>query len=161
MASEPFVAIRAICNRILVGGAWTGQGAGHGRRSSVFVSGRDANASLRGFHQSVMVPHWEDLRIQLLTQPYVRWPSQTLHGRVMGYARVPGPVRPMTALPTYLNGRYGLAGCAGNDPLYPRDPRLATGIPMSAPTDPETFLVAVEPDPNAPGGWYVNSAYPE
>ena len=26
---------------------------------------------------------------------------------------------------------------------------------------PESFLVAVKPDPGAPGGWYIDSAYPE
>ena len=124
------------------------------------MSGRDVNASLRAFYDSVMVPNWEDLRMELLVQGYRRWGGQSLRGRATGYQRG-GPVQPLTALPAYLNGRYGLANCVGTNPLYPGDPRQATGTPMSTPTDPTTFLVAVPPDPTAPGGWHVNSAYPE
>ncbi len=159
MPSEPFLAIRAICHRIRRGGAWVNSACGG--LSSAFMTGRDANASLRGFYDSVMVPNWEQIRIEILTQGYRRYPGQALRGRATQYVRAPGPVQPLGALPAYLNGRYGLPVCNGTRPLYPDDPALDTGIPMSDPGNPQAFLAAVNRDGASPGGWYIDSAYPQ
>ena len=159
MPTESHVAIRAICKHINDGG-WTSTSGG--RQSSVFMTSRDANASLRGFYESVLVPNWEDIRIKILTAPggYLKLPGQSLRGRTLAFERS-GPAKPLSALPTHLNGRYGLSGCTGTNPLYPGDPRLATGTPMSSSVEPAAFLVAIKHDPGAPGGWYVDSAYPQ
>ena len=127
----------------------------------MFASSRDAQASLRGFYQSYFVADWEHVRIQILTTPYLRLTGQPLQGRAMGYVRNTSGTVPESALPPHLNGRYGLSGCTGTDPLYPNDPRQSTGTPMTSPSDPTTFLVAIKNDASAPGGWYIDSAYPE
>ena len=107
------------------------------------------------------MPGWEDVRLQILTAPYIRLTGQDLRGRALGYIKAVAGQVPVSALPAYLNGRYGLSGCTGTDPLYPGDPYLTTGTPMTASTSPGTFLVAIKPDASAPGGWYIDSAYPE
>ena len=109
MPDEQSVALRSLRNKIYYGGSWIA--ANCGGRSSVFMSSRDAAASLRGFYESFLVAGWEDVRLQILTQDYIRWRGQPLRGRAVGYVNTAGVV-PVSALPAYLNGHYGLGGRA-------------------------------------------------
>lgn len=158
MPDEQFVALRALRKKIYDGGAWKPAGCS---KSSVFMSSRDAAASLRGFYESRLVTDWEHIRIQLLTQDYLKLTGNPLRGRASGYVSPAGKVQD-AALPAYLDGRYGLTGCVGTRPLFPGDPRLtSTDPPLTVLDSPTTFLVALKPDASAPGGWYIDSSYPE
>ncbi|MFD0626084.1 hypothetical protein ACFQ2K_28530 [Streptomyces sanglieri] len=159
MLSEELVALRALRNKIYYNQSWTN--AFCGGRSSVFRGSGDASASLRGFNEDYLIPAWEDLRLQILSQGYIRITGQPLRGRAMGYSKSVSGSVPIAALPAYLDGKYSLSGCAGVNPLFPHDTHISSGTPMTDMTAPTTFLVAIKPDASCRGGWYIDSAYPE
>ncbi|MGW1187908.1 hypothetical protein ACWD43_08100, partial [Streptomyces sp. NPDC002559] len=159
MLNEELVALRALRNKIYYNQSWTN--AYCGGRSSVFRGSADASASLRSFNNEYLIPAWEDLRLQILSQGYIRITGQPLRGRAMGYSKSVSGSVPIAALPAYLDGKYGFSGCAGADPLFPHDTHISSGAPMTDMTTPTTFLVAIKPDASCRGGWYIDSAYPE
>jgi hypothetical protein len=67
---------------------------------------------------------------------------------------------PAVNMPQYLGGL-----ATGNRPLYPGDPRItpahASNPPLTNFISCTQVYIRVLPNPSAPGGWYVNSAWPE
>ena len=159
MRNDELVALRALKKKIFKDGAWVNTTPTS--TSSVFATPRDATAALRSFYNQYLVKDWEHARLELLTADYKKYPDLDLPSRAVSYTKaVTGPWSD-TRLPRYLNGRYTFSGCVGTDPLYPGDPRITTGTPMTTMDFPQTFLVAIRPSATARGGWYIDSAYPK
>jgi hypothetical protein len=135
----------------------------HSRKCGSFDSLADADDSVQAGLQARMgtPAGWEVVRDQLMTIGAVPPPGivEGLTGAGTALEKTDagnGPY-PVTAMPTWYSGG------AGSRALYPGDTRTTspTGTPLTSDVRCTQVKIRILADPNAPGGWYVNSAWPQ
>jgi hypothetical protein len=123
-------------------------------KAGAFGSLADANISVQNALNSVIdAPVWPDIRQKIVTGAAVPI-YHSLSSR--GTALVGNKILAIN-LPPYLGG-------TGNRPLYPGDSRMPSPgnpTPLTTFVECNQTFVRVVAKSGAPGGWYVNSAWPE
>jgi hypothetical protein len=129
-------------------------------RAGAFDSLADANSSVRaGLNTRMGTPAaWDAIRAQLLTMNAIPI-TEPLVGAGTGLEKTDGtPGRvPLADMPNWYPGG------TGTRPLYPGDSKLTApaGLPLTQRFACTEVYIRLVPDANAPGGWYVNSAWPQ
>ena len=96
---------------------------------------------------------WPDIRMKLVTGQTVELkPSLASRGTALT-----GKLVKAEEMPTYLGGK-------ASRPLYPDDPKMpnpTNKVPLTEYHQCTQSYLRVVAHPSAPGGWYINSAWPE
>jgi hypothetical protein len=114
----------------------------------------DANAAVSKGIQSEVVPNWEDIRQKIAAGNTVTLtPSLNSRGTALTGSKIN-----VAQMPTYFPGGQG------NRPLYPDDPKVPNPNNLPPLTQYENCTEAflrITSNSKAPGGWLVNSSWPQ
>jgi hypothetical protein len=137
-------------------------------QAGAFDSLGSANASVAKVIRDHVNDNWEDVRQLIISGQGQLDLRSSLAGRGTALRKKDAPVNekyPVTAIPKAYHEMGN-----GKRPLYPGDRRVTehvsadeveTDNPMSEYVEVTEAYVRFVPDPGSPGGWYVNSAWPE
>ncbi len=131
-------------------------------KAGAFMSLGDANISVKQGLQAQVTQNWEHIRMELVKGKTVNL-YHRLSSRGTALKKVDNPPKKKyqaVEMPPYAHNMG-----QGNRPLYPGDPKMPippnVNNPMTKYVTPTEVYIRFVSNANAPGGWYINSSWPQ
>ncbi|MBD1867174.1 DUF4157 domain-containing protein [Cyanobacteria bacterium FACHB-471] len=131
-------------------------------KAGAFTSLGDADISVRQALIAQINSNWDAVRMQIITGQTLQL-LHRLSSRGTALVKTDPPPNTKylaTAMPSYAHPMG-----TGNRPLYPGDPKMPvppnSANPMTQYVTPTEVYIRFVPNSAAPGGWYINSAWPQ